>query len=127
MADCAHLSVPEFRSLQEIGKGVLHGNIPEEHEGTLIRHGYAYKLLGHIRITKSGRARLTMGQECRCQRSPLENLRARERMWLLRLQMQTADADADAVSAKSATAIAQTSAQQGSQRLAVRTCGKKPV
>jgi hypothetical protein len=55
------LSPAEFRSLEELGKGVLHGAIPPSHGTTLKGHGFAYTLLGQVRITTLGRARLKIG------------------------------------------------------------------
>lgn len=52
------LTDAELRSLKEIAKGAFHGAIPPDHGITLVKCGYAYNLLGHIRITAAGRSRL---------------------------------------------------------------------
>jgi hypothetical protein len=62
MASHTYLSPEEFRSLEELGKGILHGSIPGPHAVMLVACGFAYKLLGHIRITTLGRTRLKMGE-----------------------------------------------------------------
>jgi hypothetical protein len=62
MESNTYLSAHEFRSLIEVGKGFAHGAISEADGIALVGCGFAYKLLGQIRITTLGRARLKMGE-----------------------------------------------------------------
>jgi hypothetical protein len=56
------LTSDQFQSLKEIAHGPMHGPIPEDHAELLLRLGYAYLLLGEIRITRRGRERVMCGQ-----------------------------------------------------------------
>lgn len=53
-----NLSENEFASLAELGKGVLHGPISPQDAARLLELGLAYRLLGNLRMTRAGRARL---------------------------------------------------------------------
>jgi hypothetical protein len=56
-----YLSVTEFASLQEVGRGVGHGGIPESHSLRLTDLRLIYKLLGSLFITTAGKARIARG------------------------------------------------------------------
>jgi hypothetical protein len=52
------LSVSEFASLKEVGKGFDHGSIPEADALRLLDLGLIYNLLGSFRINRAGRLRI---------------------------------------------------------------------
>jgi hypothetical protein len=56
-----YLSVTEFASLQEVGRGVGHGGIPESHSLRLLDLRLIYRLLGSLRVTTAGKARIARG------------------------------------------------------------------
>jgi hypothetical protein len=58
MAHGDGLSASEMTSLREVGKGLLHGNIPEEHALRLLHLRLIYKMLGDLHITTAGRTAL---------------------------------------------------------------------
>jgi hypothetical protein len=62
MGTHTELTALEFYSLQELGRGAFHAPIPDAHETRLIALGFAFKLLGHSRITAAGRAHLQKGE-----------------------------------------------------------------
>jgi hypothetical protein len=61
MASSNYLSVTEFASLQEVGRGIAHDRIPESHGMRLLDLHLIYRLLGSLRITAAGRARISRG------------------------------------------------------------------
>ena len=48
-------------SLSEVARGVWHDPIPAGHRAMLLEAGLVYVLLGGLRVTKAGRARITLG------------------------------------------------------------------
>jgi hypothetical protein len=57
MATDDALSASELTSLQEIGKGLGHGSIPETDALRLLELRLIYRLLGDLRVTTAGRVR----------------------------------------------------------------------
>jgi hypothetical protein len=55
------LSVSELASLREVARGPLHDPIPTAHGARLLELGLVYYLLGSLRITTAGRARVRTG------------------------------------------------------------------
>jgi hypothetical protein len=58
MSQYVSLSRGEVLSLQEVGKGVHQGCVSSQHAARLIELKLVYRLLGELRITAAGRARL---------------------------------------------------------------------
>jgi hypothetical protein len=56
------LSVDEFASLREVGKGDAQREIPQAHWERLVGLGYAVRRLGELGLTASGLRRLTAGE-----------------------------------------------------------------
>jgi hypothetical protein len=56
-----YLSATEIASLREVGSGIGHGGIPESHTLRLMDLCLIYRLLGSLRITAAGRARIARG------------------------------------------------------------------
>ena len=61
MATANYLSAAEFESLREVGSGICHHDIPEVHSVRLFDLRLIYMLLGDVRITTTGKARLAQG------------------------------------------------------------------
>jgi hypothetical protein len=61
MSASSNLSVTEFASLREIGRGIGHAGIPESHSLRLMELGLIYRLLGSLHITTAGRIRIARG------------------------------------------------------------------
>jgi hypothetical protein len=61
MSSASALSVSEFASLTEIGRSFLHDAIPPNDTTRLLELRLIYNLLGSLRITAAGRARLMLG------------------------------------------------------------------
>lgn len=59
----ALLSIEEFDSLREVGKGDAQGDIPQMHWERLVALGYALRRLGTLGLTESGKRRLEMGND----------------------------------------------------------------
>jgi hypothetical protein len=59
----ALLSIEEFDSLREVGKGDAQGDIPQMHWERLVVLGYALRRLGTLGLTESGRRRLAIGND----------------------------------------------------------------
>lgn len=57
----ALLSIEEFASLREVGKGDAQGDIPQMHWERLVALGYALRRLGTLGLTDSGKRRLAAG------------------------------------------------------------------
>jgi hypothetical protein len=57
------LSIEEFDSLHEVGKGDAQGDIPQKHWERLVALGYALRRLGTLGLTESGKRRLAMGND----------------------------------------------------------------
>ena len=55
------LSEGEYASLLEVSTGFLHHAIPADDAAQLMAMGLVYNLLGSIRLTTAGRARLKFG------------------------------------------------------------------
>lgn len=55
------LSNSQFASLQEIGKGLIHGPVADSDALRLLELNLIYKLLGSLRITTAGRDRIASG------------------------------------------------------------------
>ena len=55
------LSLGEDASLTEVGMGVFHDIIPDADAARLLGLGLVYNMLGIVRITTAGRARLRLG------------------------------------------------------------------
>lgn len=55
------LSAAQFVSLTEVGRTFLHDQIPSEDAALLLERRLIYRLLGSLRITAAGRARLLLG------------------------------------------------------------------
>lgn len=58
----APLSQLEFASLQEVAKGFNQRGIPIEHRSRLIELHLIYNLIGGLRITAEGNARIRAGR-----------------------------------------------------------------
>jgi hypothetical protein len=58
MSDGPALSDTEFASLHEVAKGFHQGFIPPDHAARLVALGLIYRLLGSLRITTAGEARI---------------------------------------------------------------------
>jgi hypothetical protein len=56
------LSLDEFASLREVGKGNAQGEIPQLHWERLVGLGYAVRRLGELGLTASGLRRLAKGE-----------------------------------------------------------------
>ena len=56
------LSLEEFASLREVGKGDAQLEIPQLHWERLVGLGYAVRRLGELGLTASGLRRLAAGQ-----------------------------------------------------------------
>jgi hypothetical protein len=61
MSASNYLSVTEFASLQEVGRGIGHGGIPESHSMRLMDLRLIYRLLGSLCVTTAGKARIARG------------------------------------------------------------------
>jgi hypothetical protein len=61
MSASSYLSVTEFASLQEVGRGIGHAGIPESHGLRLLDLQLIYRLLGSLHITTAGRVRIARG------------------------------------------------------------------
>lgn len=55
------LTSSQFASLTEVGRTFLHDKIPFQDAELLLERHLIYRLLGSLRITAAGRARLTLG------------------------------------------------------------------
>jgi len=55
------LSATQFASLREVGRSFLHAEIPAEDAVLLLDRGLIYCLLGCLRITAAGKARVLLG------------------------------------------------------------------
>jgi hypothetical protein len=63
MTDQPHvLSIEEFASLAEVGKGDAQREIPQAHWERLVGLGYAVRRLGELGLTASGLRRLAIGE-----------------------------------------------------------------
>jgi hypothetical protein len=56
------LSIDEFASLREVGRGEAQCEIPQLHWERLVGLGYAVRRLGELGLTASGLRRLASGQ-----------------------------------------------------------------
>ena len=56
------LSDDEFAALREATKGLIQGNIRQEHAARLVELGYLTRRLGSLVVTTAGNRRLTAGQ-----------------------------------------------------------------
>jgi hypothetical protein len=56
------LSIEEFSSLREVGKGDAQLEIPQLHWERLVGLGYAIRRLGELGLTASGTRRLALGE-----------------------------------------------------------------
>jgi hypothetical protein len=56
------LSLEEFASLREVGKGDAQLEIPQLHWERLVGLGYAVRRLGELGLTASGTRRLALGE-----------------------------------------------------------------
>jgi hypothetical protein len=56
------LSLEEFASLREVGKGDAQFEIPQLHWERLVGLGYAVRRLGELGLTASGTRRLALGE-----------------------------------------------------------------
>jgi hypothetical protein len=61
MSASDYLSATELASLREVGSGIGHGGIPETQSLRLMDLRLIYRLLGSLRITSAGRARIVRG------------------------------------------------------------------
>lgn len=61
MSASNYLSATEFASLQEVGRGIGHGGIPETHSLRLMDLRLIYRLLGSLCITTAGKVRIARG------------------------------------------------------------------
>jgi hypothetical protein len=61
MTALADISAAELLSLREIGRSVYHDAVPAAHGQKLVGLGFAFNLLGQLRITKAGRLRMSAG------------------------------------------------------------------
>ncbi len=55
------LSPDEFASLVEVGSGAFHAPVLLVHETRLLELKLVYNLLGNLRITTAGKARIALG------------------------------------------------------------------
>ena len=61
MSASNYLSATGFELLREVGSGIGHGGIPESHSLRLLDLRLIYRLLGSLRITAAGKARIARG------------------------------------------------------------------
>lgn len=62
MSSVSTLSLGEFASLTEVGRTFLHDAISPNDATRLLELRLIYNLLGSVRVTKAGRARLLLGE-----------------------------------------------------------------
>lgn len=58
----APLTLQEFASLKEIGKGMAQRTIPLPHRMTLTSLGFIEQVLGALQVTNAGRVRVFQGK-----------------------------------------------------------------